>query len=165
MLLGTLGLLVLKPTHVGPSQAYPNPNISSGLIASSDYGELTLHSSCGTYSQCHRKTTSGMKETVCQEYPTNCTGTQEIDHIVPIALGGADDVRNLWAEPENLIIKGFNYGYHTKDRLENLLVLMMKQKQISPLEAQQCILKDWVVCYQRYVKPTFGGLTDPDESN
>lgn len=139
---------------IGPSEAYPNPQYTPGLVATTNFTELTAVSSCGTYSKCHRKTTSAMKTKVCNEYPDNCKTKIEIDHFCPLALGCADDIKNLWAEPEHIMVNGFDYGFHTKDKLENLMVIKMKAGEISPNEAQQCILQDWVKCYNKYVEAT-----------
>lgn len=161
--------IALKPNgHVAPSNAYPDPTLTPGLVATTDFKELTLVQSCGTYSQCHRKTTSSMKSIVCKEYPANCTGTQEIDHFCPLALGCADDVKNLWAEPEHLFQGGMDWGFHTKDKLETFMVNEMKAGRISPNDAQQCILKDWAACYIKYFTGAFGikqfggVIIDPD---
>lgn len=103
-----------------------------------------------------------MKTDICKEYVENCKTKVEIDHIVPLALGGADEVKNLWAEPEHLIVGGFDYGFHTKDRLESFLVLQMKEGKISPKDAQNCIISDWVACYQKYLSAQLGGSSVPD---
>jgi hypothetical protein len=166
--LAVIGYNAIRNKHIGPPEAYPNPQYTPGLIATTDFNELTQTSSCGTYSKCHRLTTSNMKSQVCSEYPANCTGTQEIDHFCPLALGCADDVKNLWAEPEHIMVNGFDYGFHTKDALEDKMVLLIKAGKITPADAQQCILTDWVKCYQIYVATqSFGGFTpmeaiDPD---
>ncbi len=42
--------------------------------------------------------------------------TIEIDHIVPLELGGANEIANLFPEPGSR-----NANYHVKDELENRL--------------------------------------------
>ncbi len=161
----TAGLLLHAP-NTGPNNAYPDPHLTPGLVATTDFKELTSIRACGTYSQCHRKTSSATKRVVCKEYPENCTGTQEIDHFCPLALGCADDIRNLWAEPEHVYVGSEDWGFHTKDALENRLVILMKAGLISPSEAQQCILKDWIACYNKYIKNgLFGGVSTTDEDD
>lgn len=166
-----LGFIVLKSdqkqVEIGAtsnSSLYPDKVLTPGLVATTDFTELTAVSSCGTYSQCHRKTTSNMKAIVCKEYPTNCTGTQEIDHFCPLALGCADDVKNLWAEPEHVMINGQDFGFHTKDKLETYLVSQMKAGKITPSDAQQCILADWVGCYKKYFNSQSFGAINMDSN-
>lgn len=155
---------VFLGAHRNP-QLYPNPQYTPGVIATTDFNELTAVSSCGTYSKCHRQTTEQMKAQVCQEYPDNCKVPHEIDHFCPLALGCADDVHNLWAQPEHVLINGVDYGFHTKDKLEAFLAAQMKAGKIAPTDAQQCLLKDWVSCYQKYLGKNFnlGSVgSDPD---
>lgn len=132
---------------------YPNSQFTPGVVVTADFKELTADYNGLTYSKSHRKTTSAMKAEVCKEY--SCTGKVEIDHLIPLALGGEDTVQNLWAEPEHVYVNGVDYGFHTKDKLEDYLVLQMKAGKISPHDAQQC-LKDWVQCYKKY-------LTEPND--
>ena len=137
---------------VAPAGMYPNLSITPGAVDTTSFKVLTLEKACGTYSKCHRG--SSMKATVCQYY--SCKGKVEIDHFIPLALGGADDIKNLWAQPEHVIIDNVDWGYHTKDKLEVRLISMMKRGKITPKEAQKCIKKDWVDCYKKHIGITFG---------
>lgn len=142
------------PTHfqgTKPSdpRLYPDKNLTPGLVATTNVKELT-DTKGGTYSQRHRNTTQAQKNQVCKEYPTNCQGAHEIDHYCPLALGCADDVKNLWAQPEHVIVNGQDLGFHTKDKLEFFLYQQMKAGKITPADAQNCILADWVACYGKY---------------
>jgi hypothetical protein len=147
--------------HIAPDNLYPNPTVSPGLVATTDFNELTAVTSCGTYSQCHRNTPESLKKQVRAEYP-NCPSQQEIDHIIPLALGGQDALGNLWCQ------SGVGrWNYHDKDKLESYLVLQMKAGKITPKDAQTCVLTDWIRCFQKYNlgAPTYGGVDngrDPD---
>ena len=61
---------------------------------------------------------------------------------------------------------GQNWGYHEKDKLESFLAIQVKAGNITPKDAQSCILKDWVACSMKYIE---GGLlgsamvSDPDD--
>jgi hypothetical protein len=37
--------------------------------------------------------------------PTGPHNDYEVDHLIPLCLGGADDDKNLWAEPRRSIEK------------------------------------------------------------
>lgn len=167
LIVGALATAIaLKPTrHIAPDYLYPNPEYTPGKVATSDFKELTATTSCGTYSACHRKTTDTMKTFVCGKYPQNCDLEKEIDHFCPLALGCADDVKNLWAQPKVNMWEGENWGFQVKDRLEYFLVLQMKAGKISPKDAQNCILKDWVACYKEKINDSALGsfyAVDPD---
>lgn len=152
------------PKHAGPPALYPNPALTPGLVATTDFTELTAVTGGLTYSKVHRQTTQAMKDSVCAEYPDNCKSPKEIDHFCPLALGCADDVKNLWAQPETNVWNGQDFGFHTKDKLETFLVIQMKAGKITPKDAQTCILTDWVACYLKYFPSNnLGSIsTDPD---
>ena len=174
LIITLLGLSVVVTAYKPPapilgavvqdSQLYPNPKLTPGVVATTNYKELTTVSKCGTYSKCHRKTSEAVKKQVCAEYPNNCKGVHEIDHLIPLALGGSDALVNLWAEPEHVLTNGEDLDYHAKDRLESYLVIQMKLGKISPQNAQECLLKDWVKCYHLYIAKNLGGIVtnDPD---
>ncbi len=157
--------VVLTPRHVAPPEFYPNASISPGLVATQDFATLTAVSTCGTYSQCHRNTTNAQKVQVRNEYP-NCPQAQEIDHIIPLALGGADDVKNLWCQPEVNVWNGQDWGFHAKDKLVAYMVIQMKAGRIAPKDAQDCILNDWVACFNKNIKTSYGAFSvqDPDDA-
>jgi hypothetical protein len=65
--------------------------------------------------------------------------TYEIDHLVPLELGGANDPANLWPEAA-----APRPGYHEKDRLENLLHERVCSGQLSLRAAQHQIASNWL---------------------
>lgn len=161
--------ILSAPRHVGPAALYPDPTLTPGLVATQDFNELTQTSGCGTYSQCHRNTTAAQKTQVRAEYP-NCPKEQEIDHVVPLAIGGADDVKNLWCQSLDAEWNGQNWGYKVKDTLEAYLAFHLKNGDITPKAAQECILSDWIACYRKYISmvaPAYGStifaIKDPDD--
>ncbi len=72
----------------------------------------------------------------------------ELDHIVPLALGGHP--RRL----ENLMLQPWEGtdGAKRKDRLEVKLQCLVCAGQVSLAEAQQNIYADWLAAYHRYAK-------------
>lgn len=157
--------VAVSSSHIGPATLYPDSKLTPGAIATQSFAGLTTTAPCGTYSQCHRNTSSAQKTQVEKEYPA-CPSKHEIDHLIPLALGGADDVKNLWCQPEVNAWNGQDFGYHAKDKLETYLVIQMKAGAIAPKDAQQCILSDWVKCYQKYFSnQKFGALYVPDDED
>jgi hypothetical protein len=72
----------------------------------------------------------------------------EIDHLVPLCLGGADSNANLWPEPRGSIEPEFNA--EAKDRLEARVCEMVCGGDLDVREAQQAIAGDWTAAYQRW---------------
>ncbi len=70
----------------------------------------------------------------------------EVDHLVPLELGGDNEIANLWPEPQ-----GTNRsGYPRKDRLENHLHALVCAGRLSLRTAQRAVATDWVAAYARY---------------
>jgi hypothetical protein len=63
------------------------------------------------------------------------TGTFELDHLVPLELGGASDTRNLWAEPGTVP--------NEKDPVEGRLHRAVCAGVITLADAQHRIATDW----------------------
>jgi hypothetical protein len=66
-------------------------------------------------------------------------GFFEVDHLIPLELGGDNTIENLWpeaAEPRP--------GFHEKDRVENYLHHRVCSGAMSLAEAQRLIATDWL---------------------
>lgn len=69
----------------------------------------------------------------------------EVDHLISLELGGANDTTNLWPQPYHP-----RPGAHEKDWLENRLHKEICAGRISVREAQEGIVKDWWKLYLKY---------------
>ena len=80
--------------------------------------------------------------------------TIEIDHLIPLELGGSNDIANLFPEP------GFGMAsYRVKDQLENRLHTMVCARQITLAAARYGIATNWEALYRRVVSN--GSLSHP----
>lgn len=68
------------------------------------------------------------------------SGTTEFDHLVPLELGGSDDVTNLWPEPSDLPGHGFN---NSKDLVENALKSAVCSGKVPLDTARLAIAVNW----------------------
>jgi hypothetical protein len=66
-------------------------------------------------------------------------GDYEVDHLIPLELGGDNTIENLWPEASEP-----RPGFHEKDRVENHLHAMVCSRQMSLAEAQHLIATDWL---------------------
>jgi hypothetical protein len=83
------------------------------------------------------------KHAVESEYglaPGSYGSTLEIDHVVPLELGGSNDISNLFAERAP--------GFHAKDRLENALHERVCAGRMQLRAAQRGIASNWLVLYR-----------------
>lgn len=67
----------------------------------------------------------------------------ELDHLVPLELGGADGLGNIWPECGPNSTQLDNRYFKIKDRVENYLAEQVKLGAISLETAQHGIAQDW----------------------
>jgi hypothetical protein len=71
-------------------------------------------------------------------------GAFEVDHLIPLELGGDNTVENLWAEPASP-----KPGFHEKDKVENYLHKQVCSGAMTIDEAQRIIATDWIGVWKK----------------
>ena len=71
----------------------------------------------------------------------------KIDHLIPLELGGADTLDNLW--PQSLRAKP--YGTDRKELLIGVLLEQIRTGRMTLAQAQEEIRKDWIDAFIDYV--------------
>ncbi|MBI5153271.1 MAG: HNH endonuclease [Parcubacteria group bacterium] len=92
-----------------------------------------------------RSVSTALKREVCRRYGVSYPtphGAYEIDHFIPLELGGSNDVTNLWPEPANP-----RPGFHEKDVVENYLHREVCKGRMTLKQAQEAIRNDWYAVY------------------
>ena len=79
---------------------------------------------------------------------TDSLSATELDHLVPLELGGASTVANLWPQPWDGPV-----GATVKDELENRLNELVCSGRLTLAAAQEAIAHDWIATYREYVGP------------
>jgi hypothetical protein len=74
------------------------------------------------------------------DYGMSAGPTVEYDHLVPLELGGASTVSNLWPEPNKGTAKGVN---NPKDSVENSLKRAVCDHRVPLSTAQAAIASNW----------------------
>jgi hypothetical protein len=99
------------------------------------------------YSRRVRDVPESEKRQVYVEYGiySHVRGQYEVDHLVPLELGGDNSIRNLWPEAAQP-----RPGFHEKDRLENALHDLVCGGRLSLRRAQSLIAGNWVAAFNRY---------------
>jgi hypothetical protein len=69
----------------------------------------------------------------------------EVDYLVTPALGGADDIRNLWPHSYSAA-----WNANVKDDLEDRLREMVCSGELDLARAQNDIATDWIAAYKKY---------------
>lgn len=71
----------------------------------------------------------------------------KIDHLIPVELGGADTIDNLW--PQSLSIKPYNA--RRKEYLTRQLLVLVAAGKMTLAQAQNEIREDWISCFVDHV--------------
>lgn len=147
VLLSLLALGGILPALAEDLPTRPDDTLTPGAVASTDPNDV-----CGvvnglTYSKRHRHTSLELKHEVYAAYHLDPAGKEfEIDHRVPLCLGGADTRENLWPQ------EGWQHpGYHDKDRLETGVCRAVCDEGSMTLgQGQAIFLGDWIAGYQQF---------------
>ena len=106
----------------------PNPKLTPGKIAKrdKDRGEVTL----------------AMERKVFARYrlPWSRRAEFKIDHLIPVELGGADTIDNLWPQS----VRAKPYGADRKELLTEMLLARIRAGQMTIAQAQEQISRDWI---------------------
>ena len=100
-----------------------------------------------------RDVSTATKKQVYAEYGVSYpqpTGAYEVDHFIPLEIGGSNDITNLWLEPATP-----TPGFHQKDQFENFEHGQVCNGTISAAEAQSRMASDWYLYWEEEV----GGAT------
>jgi hypothetical protein len=124
----------------------PDPTITPGAVRTTDVALI-----CSTGTRELRTWSRERDDRILADYglPPGPHPQYEIDHLVPLGIGGADDDANLWPEPRRSIEPTWNA--EAKDRLEWRLRDLVCGGQLDVREAQRAISDDWTDAYRRFV--------------
>jgi hypothetical protein len=92
-----------------------------------------------------RGVTEAMERKVFRRYRIPWSRRMEfkIDHLIPVELGGADTIDNLW--PQSLRIRP--YGAERKEFLTQHLHARVLAGKMTLAQAQAEISEDWIGCF------------------
>ena len=101
------------------------------------------------YSASVRSVTESTRRTVYANYGVAwaARGGYEVDHLIPLELGGDNSTTKLWPELQDA---GARAGYASKDGVENHLHALVCAGTVPLATAQNAIAANWYTAYQRY---------------
>jgi len=111
----------------------PDPACTPGAIATTD-----LRIVCRTSTRGRRLVSRDLRRRVFAAYglpPDQPPGAYEVDHLIPLELGGSNDVANLWPEAAP--------AFHDKDRIEDALHHRVCSGRTALEAAQRMMASDW----------------------
>jgi hypothetical protein len=143
-----------------PTPIVPDPELTPGGTF-----DVTAEDLCVPgYTKKVRNVPAEMKRKVYEEYGITLhgSGDYEVDHLIPLELGGSNSIKNLW--PESHLTSPWNA--QVKDRLEGELHEMVCSGQLDLKTAQEAIASDWIKAHKLYVSanPPISRLALPSPS-
>lgn len=118
-------------TCTSASGLTPDRGCTPGLVLTSSKRKVCTSG----YAQTVRHVTEGTKRRVEDAYGFDRSQAHEIDHLVPLSLGGSNDQQNLWPEPAP--------AFHVKDRLEFAAWRGVCAGRLKLADVQRQFASDW----------------------
>lgn len=136
---------VLRPAALGPTAALvpadvpmPDPALTPGGTQSTDPAAVCTPG----WASAHRDVSTATKDQVAAAYGLSSRYGYEIDHLIPLELGGANTTANLWPEPYNS-----PDGAIQKDGLEDWLHQQVCDHGLALVTAQRQIAHNWYLTW------------------
>jgi hypothetical protein len=139
--------VLLAVIWMGPNSdernGIPRSDLTPGAVRSQAAREI-----CGVQLNGNAEVLPVVQRQVFAEYgvPNAEMRAYEVDYLITPALGGSDDIRNLWPQPYT----GSPWNAHVKDALEDYLRGMVCSGQLDLATAQHEIAENWISAYKKY---------------
>jgi hypothetical protein len=139
-----VALLLILPTIAGDLPIRPDPKLTPGAALTTDAATVCQPG----YSKTVRHTSGKLKAFIYREYGIDrASGYFEIDHLIPLELGGGDVADNLWPESQDTM----PWTAHVKDKLEDRLHALVCAGKLPIKQAQHEIAGDWIATYEKHL--------------
>ncbi len=147
--LGLIGLATALYLAVGVGRnggvvfAAPRANLTPGAVVL-----LSKQQVCSTERANNRQVPAALQRRVFEAYGISTADSRayEVDYLVTPALGGSDDIRNLWPQSYSSTV----WNAHVKDALEQHLRDMVCAGDLDLATAQRDLAQDWIAAYKKY---------------
>jgi hypothetical protein len=141
------GLAVALWTAARPGErgAVPRRDLTPGAVR-----QVAMSDVCSERLGDNAEVVPAVQRQVFEEYgmPNAQAKAYEVDYLITPALGGSDDIHNLWPQPYT----GSTWNAYVKDALEDRLREMVCAGQLDLETAQHEIAADWVAAYKKYFR-------------
>jgi hypothetical protein len=121
----------------------PNPVLTPGATVLVDQREV-----CRQTSEKNKDVPVAIRRRVFDEYGIRSADPRayEVDYLITPALGGADDIHNLWPQSNGAAL----WNAQVKDSLEDHLRDLVCDGQLDLATAQREIAGNWIEAYKKY---------------
>ena len=123
--------------------SFPEPSLTPGAVTTINRDQI-----CASPEPKNRSVPASLRRKVFEEYgiPRAEPRAYEVDYLITPALGGADDIRNLWPQSYSSAV----WNARVKDALEDRLHAMVCDGGLDLVAAQHDISSDWIAAYKKY---------------
>lgn len=131
--------------HVGPVQLYPHgtPGATDPRVSQSNIANSICVPGWTKTVRPPVRVTNSIKVELMRAEGLNNSSAYELDHLIPLELGGCPDCKeNLWLEPYDP-----QPGARQKDTVENFLHREVCSGSMPLEDAQKAIASDWYKIY------------------
>lgn len=121
----------------------PNADLTPGAAILASRNQV-----CSATAPNNRAVPDSLQRQVFAEYGIAASQTRayEVDYLITPALGGADDIHNLWPQSYAETV----WNARVKDALEDRLHDLVCAGEIDLATAQRDISMDWIAAYKKY---------------
>jgi hypothetical protein len=121
----------------------PNPRLTPGATVLIGRNEVCMESNTK-----NKTVPVALQRRVFDEYGIRSAApaAYEVDYLITPALGGADDIHNLWPQAYNATL----WNAQVKDALEDHLRDLVCDGQLDLATAQHEIASNWIEAYRKY---------------
>ena len=123
--------------------SFPEPSLTPGVAVVANRDQV-----CRSVPTKNRMVPASLQRRVFEEYGISGAEPRayEVDYLITPALGGTDDIRNLWPQSYSAAV----WNARVKDALEDRLHAMVCEGQLDLATAQRDISSDWIAAYKKY---------------
>jgi hypothetical protein len=125
------------------SVTIPNPSLTPGAAVLLSEREICMETSAK-----NKTVPVALQRKVFAEYGLGSAEPRayEVDYLITPALGGADDIRNLWPQSNSATV----WNAQVKDALEDHLRGLVCDGRLDLATAQREIAGNWIEAYKKY---------------
>ena len=123
--------------------SFPEPSLTPGAVGTASREQI-----CRSDQPKNRAVPVSLQRKIFEEYGISGAEPRayEVDYLITPALGGADDIKNMWPQSNSSAV----WNARVKDALEDHLHKLVCDGSLDLVAAQKDISSDWIAAYRKY---------------
>jgi hypothetical protein len=139
-------LIVTVQAASAQAIVWPDPTLTPGAVRTTDVDDI-----CSTDTRSLRHGSRERSDLIYERYGVSRSDEMQytLDHLIPLEIGGADVVDNIWPEPRRSLAGEWDDA--RKDQLKRRLAVLVCSGELDVETAQRAIAEDWTEAWKLYV--------------